>query len=76
MRLPLADLNGQHHASAAMDARLLSLLINPQITWPIHLEADMAKVLFTEEEIVASTLTGRKVNGQCRQLLDSGRLCH
>ena len=32
-------------------------------------------MIFTEEEMAASTLTGRKVNGYIRQLLDSGRLC-
>ena len=25
--------------------------------------------------MAVSTLTGRKVNGQCRRLLDTGRLC-
>ena len=58
-----------------MDAKLQSLLVNPWITGPIHLGTELAKLLFSEEEMAACTLTGRKVNGQCRQLLDSGRLC-
>ena len=58
-----------------MDAKLQSLLVNPWITGLIHLGTELAKVLFTEEEMAACMLTGRKVNGQCRQLLDSDRLC-
>lgn len=74
-RPPLADLNGQSQVSAATDAKLQGLLMNPRITGPIHLGTELAKMLFTKEEMAASTLTGRIVNGQCKQLLDSGRLC-
>ena len=73
-RPPLADVNGAHHVSAATDAKIHGILTNPQITGPVHLGTKLAKVIFTEEEMAGSTLTGRKVNGQCRQLLDTGRL--
>ena len=48
--------------------------MNPRITGPVHLGTELAKVIFTEEEMAGSTLTGRKVNGQCRQLLGTGKL--
>ena len=48
--------------------------MNPQITGPVHLGIKLAKVIFTEEEMAGSTLTERKVNGQCRQLLGTGRV--
>ena len=73
-RLPLADVNGAHHVSAATDAKIQAILMNPRITGPVHLGTELAKVIFTEEEMAGSTLTERKVNGQCRQLLDTGKL--
>ena len=73
-RPPLADVNGAHHVSAATDAKIQAILMNPRITGPVHLGTELAKVIFTEEEMAGSTLTGRKVNGQCRQLLDTGKL--
>jgi len=62
-----------HHVSAATDAKIQGILTNPRITGPVHLVTELAKVIF-KEEMAGSTLTGRKVNGQGRQLLDTGKL--
>ena len=69
-----ADVNGPHHVSAATNAKIQGILTNPRITGPVHLGTELTKVIFTKEEMVGSTLTGRKVDGQCRQLLNTGRL--
>ena len=73
-RRPLADVNGQYQLTAAMDAKGQGIIASPSINGPVHLGLELAKVLYTEEEMASSTLTGRKVNGQCRQMLDLGRL--
>ena len=44
--------------------------MNPRITGPMHLGTEVAKVIFIEEKMASSML-----NGQCKQLVDSGRLC-
>jgi len=74
LRPPLADVNSQQ-VSAATDAKIQALLVNPRITGPVHLASELAKLIFTEKEMAACTLTGRKINGQCRQMLDSGKMC-
>ena len=71
-RPPLADVNDPHHVAAVTDAKIQDILTNARITGP---GTELAKVIFAEEEMAGSTLAERKVNGQCRQLLDTGRLC-
>ena len=39
------------------DAKIQYLLLNSRITGPVHLASELAKLLFTEEEMAASTLT-------------------
>ena len=53
-RPPLAELKGQYLVSAAIEAKLLGLLMNPRITGPVHLGTELAKVLFTEEVAVCT----------------------
>lgn len=48
-KAPLAELNGQHHVLSTTEAKLQGLLTSPQITGPIHLGTEVAKVLFTDE---------------------------
>ena len=73
MQPPLADING-HQVSAATDAKIQRLLANQRISRPQHLASELSKLLFTEE-LAACTLTGQKVNGQRRKILDAGKLC-
>jgi len=65
----LADVNSQQ-VSAATYAKIQGLLVNPRIAGPVHLASELAKLIFTEKEMAACTLTGRKINGQCRQMLN------
>ena len=60
LRPPLADVNSQQ-VSAATDAKIQALLVNPRITGPVHLASELAKLIFTEKEMAACTLTGRKI---------------
>ena len=79
-RAPIADLNGrlydvQATKIATVDDKLQQILMNPQISAPVQVGIELAKLLFTEDEMASSTLTGRKINGQSSKPLDPAKLC-
>ena len=79
-RAPMMDLNGrfwdpQATKAAAVDQKLQQALANPRHRTPAQLGTDLARILFTEAELVTSTLTGRRVHGQSKQPLDPAKLC-
>ena len=49
--------------------------MNPRISAPVQVGMELTKVLFTEDEMASSTLTGRKINGQSSKPLDLAKLC-
>ena len=64
-RAPMVDFNGrfwdpQATKTAAVDQKLQQALTNPRRRTPVQLGADLAKVLFTEAELVTSTLDRKK----------------
>ena len=50
------------------------VLANPKITGPVHLGMELAKVMYTEQEMARSTVTGRKINGVGRPQLNAANL--
>ena len=79
-RAPVADLNGRLYDVQAtkittVDDKLQQILMNPKISAPVQVGMVLAKVLFTEDEMASSTLTGRKTNGQSSKPLDPAKRC-
>ena len=58
-----------------MDEKLQKVLTNQRLSAPVRVGIELAKVLFTENELASSTVTDRRVNGQIRQSLDPAKLC-
>ena len=56
------------------NARINAVLRDPKIKNAIQLGAELTKVLFTDEELASSSLTGRKVHGSAKQPLDPIRM--
>ena len=63
------DNNENDHGNA-----IQNVLANPKITGPVHLGMELAKVMYTEQEMATSTVTGRKVNGVSRPQLNAAKL--
>ena len=62
-KTPLSDLNGrgndvQPSSIALVDDKLQQILKNPKFTAPVQVGMEVTKVLFTEIELVMSSLTG------------------
>ena len=60
---------------ASVDDKIQQILMNPRLSAPIQVGMELAKVLFTEDEMASSTLTGRKINDQSSKPLDPAKLC-
>ena len=80
VRMPMSDLNGRSYDMtttkvSSVDDKLQAILSNPRITSPVQIGVELSKVLFTDAELAASTLTGRRVHGQPRKPLDPAKLC-
>ena len=74
-RLPLTDLNGRMgNCGPGINEKLNAILNNGQITNAVHLGMELVKELFSEQELATGSLTGRKVNGQCREPLDPTKI--
>ena len=76
----MTDLNGrsfdvQATKVSSVDEKLQKVLTNRRLSAPVQVGIELAKVLFTEDELASSTVTGRRVNGQIRQSLDPAKLC-
>ena len=79
-RAPMSDLNGRSYnvqatKIASVDDKIQPILLNPRISAPIQVGIELAKVLFTDDEMASSTLTGRKINGQSSKLLEPAKFC-
>ena len=74
-RLPLTDLNGRmENCDPGRNEKLNTILNSSKITNAVHLGMELAKELFSEQEMATGSLTGRKVNGQCREPLDPTKM--
>jgi hypothetical protein len=73
-RRPLVDVNESRPANPDVNTLIEKTLSNPRITNGAQLGIELSKILFTEQEMAASNLTGRRVNGQPRSGLDPTKL--
>ena len=74
-RQPFSVINENRPPTDAwLNSRIERVLNNPKITNGTQLGTELAKVLFTEEEMAASNLTGRRVHGHTRATLDPAKM--
>ena len=59
----------------SVDEKLQKVLTNRRLSAPVQVGIEVAKVLFTEDELASSIVTCRRVNGQIRQSIDPAKLC-
>ena len=74
-RLPLTDLNGRvENCGPGRNEKLNAILNNGLITNAVRLGMELAKELFSKQELATGSLTGRRVHGQCREPLDPTKM--